>query len=149
MINARAETVDTLNFYKKPFREQRCLIPASGFYEWKTEGKQKTKFYFHRKDTDLFAFAGLYSVWHSPDGKEIPSYTIITTTPNKTVKAVHDRMPVILKREDEDTWLNPDIQEPEHLKAFLVPYADSEIEAYPVASGVKKASDSVTKPNSE
>lgn len=139
MINARAETVDTLASYKKPFRTQRCLIPASGFFEWKHEGKTKTPYYFHLKQDDLFAFAGLYDTWHDKEGKEYKSYTIITTTPNTLVKPVHDRMPVILKKEDEEKWLNPDIIEPAHLKPLLVPYPSTQMDTYMVGSDVNKA----------
>ncbi len=139
MINARAETVATLASYKKPFRLQRCLVPASGFYEWKTMGKEKKRYYFHRKDDELFAFAGLYDTWHDPQGKEIQTYTIITTTPNTTVGAVHDRMPVMLTKEQEKLWLDPDITEPERLQPLLRSYPDAEMEAYPVSSIIESA----------
>ena len=110
-----------------------------GFYEWKKVGKEKQRYYFHRKDDELFAFAGLYDTWRDPDGKDIHSYTIITTTPNDTVGTVHDRMPVILTKEHEKLWLDPDITEPERLQPFLLPYPDAAMEAYPVNSFIDSA----------
>ncbi len=148
MINARAETVATLASYKKPFRSQRCLVPASGFYEWKAVGKEKKRYYFHRKDDELFAFAGLYDTWRDPQGKEIQTYTIITTTPNTTVGTVHDRMPVMLAKEQEKLWLDPDITEPERLLSLLHPYSDAEMEGYPVSSVIESAEHIKPPPNS-
>lgn len=136
MINAKAETADIKSSYKKPFRSQRCLVPATGFFEWKKEGKEKTPFFFHLKDDSIFAFAGLYNTWHDKEGKEYNTYTIITTTPNKIVKQVHDRMPVILKKEQENTWLDPDIIEPEHLKPLLTAYPTEEMDSYIVSQSV-------------
>lgn len=136
MINARAETIDSKPSYKKAFRSQRCLVPATGFYEWKREGKTKIPYYFHLKDKTLFAFAGLYNIWHDKEGKEYKTYTIVTTTPNHVVEPIHDRMPVILKKEDEDTWVNPDIIESEKLKPLLTPYADGAMDVYEVSTKV-------------
>jgi putative SOS response-associated peptidase YedK len=136
MINAKAETVAEKSSYKKPLQLQRCLVPATGFYEWKKEGNGKQPYYFHLKDEKLFAFAGLYSIWHDTQGNEVKSYTIITTKPNKLLEPIHDRMPVILKREDESMWLNPDITEPARLLPLLAPYPDSEMETYPVSAQV-------------
>src|SRR5205823_2095868 len=103
---------------------------------WKKEGKEKQPYYFHLKHETLFAFAGLYSIWHDTEGKEVKSYTIITTKPNRVVEPIHDRMPVILKKEDESTWLNPDITEPARLLPLLAPYSDAAMEAYPVSPQV-------------
>src|SRR5207253_206716 len=80
-----------------------------------------------------FAFAGLYSIWHDKEGKEVRTYTIITTKPNRVVAPIHDRMPVILKKEDESTWLNPDITEPERLLQLLAPYPEMQMETYPIS----------------
>jgi putative SOS response-associated peptidase YedK len=125
-INARAETVTTLPTYKEPFRHKRCIVPATGFYEPDKIHFTKPPYpwhYFKLKDQKVFGFAGLYDVWKDREtGKEMYTYTIITTEPNAVVGEFHDRMPVILQREDEDTWLNPDISEPAQLLPLLKSY---------------------------
>ncbi|MDQ6659789.1 MAG: SOS response-associated peptidase, partial [Chloroflexota bacterium] len=126
-INARVETVKEKSAYRKPLRYQRCLVPATGFYEWDKKQKPSRPYYFHLKHEPLFAFAGVYDVWHDPKtGKEIQSYTIITTQANSVVGAIHARMPVILRKEDEEAWLNPDETEPDALLPLLRPYAAAE-----------------------
>lgn len=136
-INARAEGIESKPSYKKPLRFQRCLIPASGFYEWDKSTKPSIPYYFQLKDESLFAFAGLYDVWKDPlDGQEIYSYTIITTVPNDVVAPVHQRMPVILSKDDEDFWLNPDVIEPERLLPLLRPYPSDQMKATRVSSAV-------------
>jgi putative SOS response-associated peptidase YedK len=140
-INARVEGIESKSMFKKPFRTQRCIVPATGFYEPDKIHYTKPPFpwhYFQLKDGALFAFAGLYDVWKDPTTeKEIHSYTIITTQPNSLVGTVHDRMPVILHREDEEAWLNPDITEPEHLLPLLKPYPAELIETWRVGDGAK------------
>jgi putative SOS response-associated peptidase YedK len=135
-INAKAETVAELPTFRKPLRERRCLVPATGFYEPDKIHSEKPPFpwhYFHLKDQPLFGFAGLYDLWKDKEtGKEIYSYTIITTVPNEVVGKVHNRMPVILKKEDEETWLNPDIVEPERLLPILKPYPADKMEEWSV-----------------
>jgi putative SOS response-associated peptidase YedK len=92
-----------------------------------------------KKHADLFAFAGLYDRWQDPKTRtEIRSYTIITTAANGRVGKIHHRMPVILRREDEDAWLNPDIVEPERLLPLLKQYPDKDMEAYQVATAVNR-----------
>src|SRR5258707_8602572 len=108
MINARAETLSEKPSFRKALSLQRCIVPAGGFFEWKQAGKEKIPYYIHLKHQKLFSFAGLYDCWRNKDGKELHSYTIITTRPNAVVGAIHDRMPVILTKEHEETWLNPD-----------------------------------------
>jgi putative SOS response-associated peptidase YedK len=128
-INAKAETVAQLPSFREPLKTKRCLIPATGFYEPDKIHTKRPPFpwhYFQLKNGELFAFAGLYDLWKEKElkqgkwvekegGKQVVSYTIITTTPNTLVGKIHDRMPVILHKEDEATWLNPDIVEPERL----------------------------------
>jgi putative SOS response-associated peptidase YedK len=140
-INAKAETVAELPTFRKPLRERRCLVPATGFYEPDKIHYDKPPFpwhYFHLKDQPLFAFAGLYDIWKDKEtGKEIYSYTIITTVPNEIVGKVHNRMPVILKKEDEETWLNPDIVEPEQLLPLLKPYPADKMEEWRVGDAAR------------
>jgi len=107
MFNARAESVAQKPAFRRAFTTQRCLVPANGFYEWKQEKDKKVPFFFKIKKRPLFAFAGLYDIWIEPvSGKEIYSYTVITTAPNDLVKPVHDRMPVILTQNNETVWLD-------------------------------------------
>ena len=130
-INARAETVDTAATFRRAFRERRCLVPATGFFEWQKQGKGKQPYRIRRADGEPFAFAGLYE---EPDGEEgHPSYTVITTDANELMAQIHDRMPVILRAEDEEAWLDPDTPE-ERLKQLLRPYPERELEAYPIST---------------
>ncbi|MBY0096669.1 SOS response-associated peptidase [Mesobacillus maritimus] len=108
MINARAETLAEKPSYRNAYRNKRCLIVADSFYEWKRdEQKQKTPMRIKLKSNDLFAMAGLWEKWTSADGQSIFSCTVVTTKANELVHEIHDRMPVILKPEDEKVWLNP------------------------------------------
>lgn len=136
MINARADTVATKIAFRGSLLQKRCLVPASGFYEWKQTPQSKQPYYFHLKHEDIFAFAGLYSIWRDTQGTEVKTYTIITTEPNKLVAPIHNRMPVILPRNTEETWLNPDITEPEQLLSLLSPFPDSDMETYPVSPAI-------------
>lgn len=133
MINARAETVAEKPAFRRPLRSQRCLVPASGFFEWKREGDGKTPHFIHLPDEPLFAFAGLYDTWRDADGQVVRSYTILTTEPNAVMAPIHNRMPVILRREDEDDWLDPENTEPKHLLPLLRPYPARAMAAYPVS----------------
>ncbi len=142
-INARAETVATAATYKEPFRHKRCIVPATGFYEPDKINYEKPPFpwhYFQVKDQKIFGFAGLYDIWEDKEtGKEIRSYTIITTTPNELVGKYHNRMPVILERELEEEWLNPDIVEVERLTAMLRPYPDEKMEEWQVGEAARNS----------
>ena len=100
MINARAETVKSKPAYRNAFKHRRCLIPAEGFYEWKAGKGGKTPFLIRRAGGEPFAMAGLWERWHGPEGDTIESCTIIVTDANELVREIHDRMPVILGRED-------------------------------------------------
>jgi putative SOS response-associated peptidase YedK len=132
-INARAEGIETKATFRKAFRQQRCLIPATHFFEWKRTPDGKDPYLFKLKHEELFSFAGIYDVWRGQDGKELVSCAIITTEPNALLAPIHNRMPVILPRNDEQAWLNPDTIEPEQLHHFLQPYPAEEMEAYQVA----------------
>ena len=135
-INARAETVTELPTYRKPFRKHRCLVPATGFFEWDKTQKPSIPHYFYLKDGPIFAFAGLYDSWIDPKTKqEIHSYTIITIKANQVVGKVHDRMPVILKRDDENKWLDP-TQTAQQLLTLLTPYPIAEMQEYIVDRAV-------------
>jgi putative SOS response-associated peptidase YedK len=140
-INAKVETVTEKPTFREPLRHKRCLVPATGFYEPDKINYDKPPFpwhYFHLKDQPLFAFAGLYDIWKDKEiDREIYSYTIITTVPNEVVGKVHNRMPVILEKEDEETWLNPDIVEPERLLPLLKPYPADKMEEWSVGDAAR------------
>lgn len=129
LFNARAETVADKPSFKKALRFQRCLIPASAFFEWQGTPGAKVKQRIARRDGELFGFAGLYDTWQSPDGQRLATCTIITTTPNRVLAPIHNRMPVILLPDDEDAWLSPDLTEAEALVGLLRPYPDDLLEA--------------------
>lgn len=133
MINARAETLQEKPTFRKSLSFKRCIIPAGGFFEWKKFGKEKIPYYFFLKNHHMFGFAGLYDEWRDKEGRELKTYTIITTEPNKLLEPIHNRMPAILEKQDEDTWLNPDETEPTRLVKLLHPYPAGEMEAYPVS----------------
>lgn len=135
-INARAETLSEKPMYRKPFHSQRCLVPASGFYEFMQTVDGKVPFYFHLKDTNLFAFAGIYDVWTDGEGQALYSFTIVTVEPNELVENFHDRMPVILRKEDEEAWLEGSNTNPEQLMSLLKPYPEEEMDAYRVSTRV-------------
>jgi putative SOS response-associated peptidase YedK len=121
LINARAEGIETKPTFRKPLRFQRCIIPATGFYEWQTpaSGGKKIKYLFTRTDGDFLALAGLYDTWKTPEGQDLRSCVIITTEPNELVAPVHNRMPVILTEDVEAAWLSPDETETEFLLSML------------------------------
>lgn len=136
MINARAETVATKPAYRSAFRQRRCLVPASGFFEWKPTGRGRQPYAVRLKDTDLFAFAGLWEHWEGEDGKTIESCTIIVTNANELLLPIHDRMPVILAPADYDDWLDSKTAEPDCLLTLLRPYLDKQMTLYPVSQRV-------------
>lgn len=141
MINARGETLAEKPSFRGPYRYKRCLIPADGFYEWRQEpgAKLKTPHYIHMKNAKPFAFAGLWDEWLGPDGSQVKSCTIITTEPNALVAGIHDRMPVILRRDDYAAWLTPEARQPAELARLLTAYPADEMEAYPVSRLVNQA----------
>lgn len=127
MINARSETVAEKPAFRAAFRKQRCLVIASGFYEWQKEKGKKVPVYVSLKSGNPFGFAGLYNVWASPEGKKMCTCTILTTEANDLLTAIHDRMPVIIPPGKEDSWLDPEVENIELLKGFLGPFPSKEM----------------------
>lgn len=140
MINARAETLLERSAYRVPFERFRCLIPADGFYEWQAVPGERRKQPFHitRADGELFAFAGLWSVWHRGAPDELRSCTIITTAANPAVAKIHDRMPVILPPDGEALWLAHDAPTGA-LQELLSGLPASELSLRPVGPAVSDA----------
>ena len=132
LANARSETAPLKPAFKGPMRHHRCLIPATGFYEWKREGGRKQPFYFQRNSGEVFAMAGIWDHWGSPDGSEIQSCAILTTKPNAEMLSVHHRMPVIIPVSEYDRWLNTEIQHAAKVEDLLQPPPDGYFESYPV-----------------
>ncbi len=145
MFNARAETVAEKPSFRSAFRKRRCLIPADGFYEWQKWGKVKKPLRFSLKSGEPFGFAGLHETWISPEKKSIQTCTIITTEPNELMRPIHDRMPVILPKEWEAAWMDPDNRNPEGLLALLKPYPSEAMAVFPVDP--KSLSGTKTKPS--
>lgn len=143
MINARAETVAGKPAYRAAFKRRRCLIPVSGFYEWRRDGKSKTPFLISLRNEELFAFAGLWEKWKSPDGELVESCTVLTTSPNELMATIHDRMPVILKPADYGVWLDPQLDDAGALFTLLVSYPTEEMQAEQVSHVVNNARNEV------
>ena len=140
MINARSETVHEKPSFKQAFLARRCIIPASGFYEWAKVGKEKVQHYIHLRDDDVMSLAGLWERWKSSEGKELETCTILTTAANSLIKKVHDRMPVILHRAEFDIWLNREIDDINRLTELFHPYPSDQLEEYVVTKAVSSPS---------
>ncbi len=138
MINARADTLAEKPSFRSAYHRRRCLIPASGFYEWKAEpgAKSKTPMYITMASGKPFAFAGLWELWQPKDGSQVFSCTIITTEPNEMMAQIHNRMPVSLPPETYSLWLDPNDRRPDELNGLLRPYPAEEMVAYPVSRQV-------------
>jgi putative SOS response-associated peptidase YedK len=136
LINARGETLAEKPSFRGSYKYKRCLILADGFYEWKVQPGTKVKvpYFIHMKNRQPFAFAGLWDEWHSPDGSQIRSCTIVTTEPNELMAPIHNRMPVILPSDAYAQWIDPAVRTPESLQLFIRPYPSEEMDAYPVST---------------
>ncbi|MCB1282704.1 MAG: SOS response-associated peptidase, partial [Salinibacterium sp.] len=136
MINARAETVAEKPSFRAAFKRRRCLVLADGFYEWKAMPDGKQPFHIARPKGQPFVFAGLYEIWKHGGGEPVRSCTIITTPANATLRALHDRMPVILEGADLDLWLDPGIQSLDSLAPLLSSVDDDYLSYRPVSRRV-------------
>ena len=138
LINARADTLAQKPAFRGALKYHRCIIFADGFFEWQPQpgSKSKLPYFIRLKSEKPFAFAGLWEHWESPDGSEVKSATIITTTPNELLDKIHNRMPVILPEEAFAQWLNPEPQKAEALQNLLVPFPAEEMTAYPISTAV-------------
>lgn len=134
-INARIESAADKPTFRGPMRHHRCLIPATGFYEW--SGKQP--YYFHDQENRILALAALYDCWLSPDGSEVETFCLLTTRANSVMRPIHHRMPVIIAPEDYEAWLDPSDQRASHLTKRLNPDPASRLIAHPVSPAVNTA----------
>jgi len=136
MINARSETIHEKPSFKQAFHARRCIIPISGFYEWEKAGRDKIPHYIHLRGGDVMSLAGLWERWKSPEGVELQTCTILTTSANSLLKKLHDRMPVILHREEFNLWLNKEVDDVKQLAGLFHPYPSDQLAEYVVANGV-------------
>lgn len=139
MINARAETIAEKPAFRSAFRHRRCLIPADGYYEWKSVQGRKQPYYFSMKDGNPFCFAGLWERWQPADGAPMESCTIITTSANAVGAEIHHRMPVILSQDNYAPWLDPQTTESSQLLPLLQPFSPQAMSVYPVSTLVNNA----------
>jgi putative SOS response-associated peptidase YedK len=135
-INARAETIAEKPAFRTAIRRKRCLIPADSFYEWQKEGATKKPMRIMLKSGELFSMAGVYDTWKDAEGNLVHSFSIVTTTSNELMTDIHDRMPVILRPEDESLWLDRSVTEPEMIRHIMGPYPADQMKAYPVSPRV-------------
>lgn len=141
MINARVETVDEKPAFRKAFAKRRCLLPADGYYEWYVldpkEGEKKPRkqpFFIRPRDGEIMAMAGLYEFWRSPEGEWVTTCTVITTDASDDLGRIHDRMPMVVRRDRWDAWLDPGRTDPDDVRGLLVPAMAGTMEAYPVST---------------
>jgi putative SOS response-associated peptidase YedK len=140
MINARADTLADKPAFREAFGRRHCLVPMSGFYEWRKLGAGKVPYHVRLLNAEMFAVAGLHEYWPGRDGAApISSFTIITTEANELVRPLHDRMPAILHEADYEAWLAPQDHGKRELAALLAPYPAEEMRAYPVGPLVNSA----------
>jgi putative SOS response-associated peptidase YedK len=140
MIKARIETLTEKPAYRGLLAHNRCLVPASGYYEWKADGRTKIPYYIHPRQGSFVAFAGLYDTWTDPKGNELPTCTIVTRDADDLMACLHHRMPVVLAQEDEQAWLDPDVTGPTQAVEILARSAGVPLDAYPVSRMVNKPS---------
>lgn len=137
IVNARSETADEKRVFQNAWESRPCLVLSSGFYEWQeANGGPKQPYWIHREDAPAFAMAGLWEVWEG-NGVSISCVTILTTNPDELMKPIHDRMPVVLPRNDEERWLTAD---PDERKSMCAPYPDDDLTAYQISTRVNSPS---------
>lgn len=134
MINARAETADQKPTYRNALRLRRCLIPATGFYEWCQVDALKTPYFIRLLSSAPMALAGLWEEWQAPKGETIRSFTVLTTAANHLVSSIHNRMPVVIPKCSINTWLDHSNYDLPQLMNMMQPYPAEDMEAYPVST---------------
>ena len=138
--NARAESVTEKPSFRNAYKRRRCLVPASGYYEWQeVPGERKQPWYIRLKYGEPLAMGGLWESWTSPEGEIVRTFCVMTTGPNEIMKPIHDRMPVIIGAVDWAIWLDPQHNDAELVSNLLAPYATNAMEAWPVSRKVSNA----------
>lgn len=134
-FNARSEGIFDKALWRRAVRDRRCLVPASGFYEWQQTALGKQPYYVHAKESDLVALAGVYRYWEVEPGTKLGTYSILTTEADRALAPIHNRMPVILDKAAEGLWLDPQAT-PESLQRLLTPYRSNWLDIYAVSKNV-------------
>ena len=137
-INARGETVAAKPAFRAALRLRRCLVPASGFYEWQVQDGGKQPYLIRPRNGGLMSFAGLWENWAGPAG-EVRSFTIITTAPNALMARIHDRMPAIIPPEQHARWLDPALQDPAEIQTMIASCPAAALQAVPVGRQINNA----------
>lgn len=135
-INARSESIATKPTFRKAFLHQRCIVPASGFYEWFRAGRNKIPYFMYPKNEELFSLAAIYDIWIDTESRKLRSFAILTTDSNKLIEKIHNRMPVILEKDEEKIWLNPKIKDKDALEPLFDPYPAKEMGEHLVSKNV-------------
>jgi putative SOS response-associated peptidase YedK len=135
-INAKAEGIESKPAFREAFQRRRCLVPVNNFYEWKKIGAGKQPYAIALADRGLMALAGLWENWRSPAGEWVRSFAIVTTRPNELCAELHDRMPVVLARDNWPEWLGEEPAGAPELKALLAPYPSEELTCRPMSARV-------------
>ena len=137
-INARGESVAAKPAFRAAFRQRRCLVPATGFYEWKIQEGGKQPYLIRPRSGGLLSFAGLWESWAGPEG-EVRSFTIVTTEPNALMARIHDRMPAIVRRDDYARWLDPALRDPAQIQSMIASCPAGDLQAVPVGREINNA----------
>ncbi len=138
LINARGESASEKPAFRAAMKRRRCLIPADGFYEWQAVAGRKQPFYVRAKSGTPLAFAGLWECWTGPNGEEMETAAIVTTRANRTLAAIHERMPVVVPPEAFDLWLNCAEVDAKTAEALIQPAPDNLLEAYEISTAVNR-----------
>jgi len=139
-INAKAETAAIKPLFRHAFRKSRVLVPADAFFEWKLVAGKKQPYLIRMRDESPFGMAGLLEHWQAPEG-ELLTFAILTTEPNPLMAEIHNRMPVIIRSQDYELWLDPRFSDVETLQVIAGPYPERLMEAYPVSRRVNRATE--------
>ncbi len=139
LINARGETVLDKPAYRNAMRRRRCLFPADGFYEWKSDGDRRQPYFIRPREGGPIAFAGLWETWTGPNGEEVDTACIVTTVANRTLAPIHDRMPVVIAPAAFDLWLDGANVDAATAAALIAPAPEGLFEAYAISTAVNRA----------
>lgn len=141
-LNAKSETAFEKASFRTPILSQRCLVPSTGFFEWRHDGKQKTPYFIRLQEDELFSMGGVFDTWiHPTTGKAHTTFSILTTEANEMMAYIHNtkkRMPLIIAKTDEDKWLSASLQK-EEIKDLLLPYSSDKMLSYPIDDFLRKS----------